>query len=746
MRALIDPADSLERQNEKLRQITAVLMRRVEQDTDQSAAAYALFERAARLEDQVRERTSDLERVIDLLNDSNARLEAANSATEAARADLANAIEAIEEGFALFSPDDVLIMCNSRFGMHMPDLRRQLEPGLSFAGFVDAVSRSPNLDVSDAPSRAAWAESRLQCHRDHHVMFNVRASSDHWLQVSEHRTPDGGTVILQTDVTHIMRAEHAARGRLVDSQARMMRATLDHLREGVCVFDAEARIVGWNRRIRDLFDLGPGRVREGMPFEAVLAAARSTIVALAPECGAERLRAWVLEAGGRAPLAFEIRTSAGKTLDALAQGVQDSGFLISFTDVTAERDAARALAEANELLERRVMARTLELEDALGAAERANASKSRFVAAASHDLLQPLSAAKLYLAALGAEQTDPASRAVAEKAKNALVSVEQIICALLEISKLDSGAVALQVAAVPLDDILRPLADEFAPLAALKGLDFRVVFSGAMVLSDPPMLRRILQNLISNAIRYTEQGRVLVGARRAGRSLRLEVWDTGPGISEEDQNVIFEEFRRLGARASASEGMGLGLAIVERACAHLGHPLSLRSELGRGTGFFVDVELGDAGGGTVSATQGDDAALGLEDTGLIVLLVENDLELRRAMVHLMETWGVSVLAAGDAAATMTVVNEIGVAPDAMLIDYQLDGRTNGLDLLKRLTRRFGAVPARIISASRAPELRERCIEAGAELISKPIDPVWLEGFLCAAQRRVGAPAEAGGKA
>ena len=254
---------------------------------------------------------------------------------------------------------------------------------------------------------------------------------------------------------------------------------------------------------------------------------------------------------------------------------------MSFTDVSAERAAVKAISEVNETLENRVAARTLELEDALGEAERANASKSRFVAAASHDLLQPLSAAKLYIGGLQSEIAPPALRERLTKAGNALVSVERILEALLDISKLDAGLAALDISTIHLGDMLSQLEDEIRPVAQQNGLDLRVVPTASMVRSDTTYLRRILQNLAWNAIRYTETGKVLIGVRRRRGLVRIQVCDSGPGIPEDQHEKVFAEFHRLNASASPSDGMGLGLAIVERACRLLQHPLHLRSVVGR---------------------------------------------------------------------------------------------------------------------------------------------------------------------
>ncbi len=719
---LINPADSAERRAEKLLTIAEALMRRVEQATDDSGAAYAQFQRAALLEDQVRERTRDLGRALDLLNDSNARLAEATRAAETARQNLSNAIETVQEGFALFDREDRLVMCNSRFAMHMPDVHAQLQPGLGFADYVAMVSRSPHLTL-EGQDGEAWAQGRMRRHKDQHVIFNVRLGGDHWVQVSEHRTADGGTVILQTDVTDIILAERHERGKLLDDQARMIRATLDHINQGVGIFDAEARLAGWNGRLGSLLSLPMGRLRIGTSFEAVFGRLPMQFERLTR--GA--LMDWVA-AGVRPPLEFAVRRGEELILDVFAQGMPGGGFVLSFTDVTAERAALQALSRANETLEARVMERTLELEDALAHAERANASRSRFVAAASHDLLQPLSAAKLFISSIAGEGLDRGAQVALEKAQNALMSVEGLLDALLDISKLESGKAAVSVGAVSLDRLLRTLAEEFAPMAAAKGLRLVVVPCTVSVESDPAYLRRILQNLIGNAIRYTDKGRVLVGARRRGGVVRLEVRDTGPGIPEESQNDIFKEFHRLNARASASEGMGLGLAIVERACALLGHPLGLTSEVGHGTCFMVQVPVSD-GPGQPLQVETPERRRGPVAADKIAFLVENDAELRRALGLLLEKWGMTVLEAASGEEALALIDEIGILPDIFIVDHQLGEGMTGIETLAVLRAAHGAVPARLITADRGPALQVLAGGAGIEILHKPIDPRALEAVI-----------------
>lgn len=754
---LINPADPPERQREKLLTIVEVLMRRVEQAADDSGASYAQFERAAMLEDQVRQRTRDLEQALDLLNQSNARLAEAGRETAAAQKNLANAIEAVQEGFALFGPDDVLVMCNSRFGMHMPDIREYLRPGLAFGDYVRLVSRSRYLRLPEDGDRGAWAAQRLRRHRERHLMFTIGMGPDRWVQVSEHRTPDGGTVILQTDVSDLIRAERAERGKLLDSQAQMVRATLDHIRQGVAIFDSAARLVGWNARLGEMLALGRGRLRLGMLFDD-LAARLAGTTRLGQGMTLATLREWATAERGRAPLRFELRRGE-VVLDAFAQEMPDTGFVISFSDVTAERSAIAALSRVNETLEARVRERTEELQAALADAERASAARSRFVAAASHDLLQPLSAAKLFVAAARDDSTPERTQATLTKAAAALDSVETILEALLDISRLESGKAAVTQRPVPLGPLLMRLADEFTHLAQARGLRLRLRPAEATVLSDAGYLRRILQNLIGNALRYTDAGGVLVGVRRAGAgALRVEVIDTGPGIPESEQRAVFREFHRLNARASATEGLGLGLAIVERAAKLLDHPLALQSVPGRGTRFSLT--LPRAGPNTMRPTAAPDAAdpagpgagfgsgHGAPPGGpahpgptreLLGLLVEDDTELRRALGLLLDGWGHSVLEAATHAEAMDLVSEIDIAPDFMLVDNRLGGGRSGLQVIEDMRLLHGPVPARIITADRSQGLRTAAARAGVAILYKPIDTGLLERFIASVDLDGGDP-------
>ena len=727
MNSLINPNDSIERQNEKLRKISQALMRKVEQNTEQSGFAYHQFERAALLETEVQQRTRDLERTLDLLHESNAQLEVARNEAEAARSNLAEAIETIDEGFALFDEEDRLVLFNSRFCQYLKDVEAQLGAGLTFQEYVRLVSQSRFLALPENQTSDEWARLRQGKHREDHVVFNVSLVGDLWLQASEHRTSRNGTVILQTDVTEIIRRERLERDRMRQKDAVKLQATLDHLNQGVCIFDNDQTLLGTNKRMGQLLEFMPLRIESTNTFGSLFEQLRSELT-FDGAFSEEELNDWANSIGSRKPIAFEATARGEHVYSFFAQEMPDKGFVISVTDVTAERSASRSLAEVNERLEYLVEERTSELEDALGEAERANSSKSRFVAAASHDLLQPLSAAKLFVSSILDRTQDDEIARIVSKTETALKGVESLIEALLAISKLDASRAVFDIQTINLTEVVDPLRDEFRQIAMAKGLDFQFVHSGISVVSDPGYLRRIIQNLLSNAVRYTQSGRVLAGVRRIGSHARIEVWDTGCGIAEEHQNEIFREFNQLGS-SDSNEGLGLGLAIVERACKRLNHTLEIWSEEGVGSCFSVLVPIESTVGSSPHVGQTNEVRKNDGLAGVLVMLVENNPNVTSAISHLVESQGGEVIQANNAEEALEILSEVDLIPDAFLLDYQLGGGPNGIDLYEAVLGLYGSLPAAIISADRSLELRERCRVLNLPLISKPLDPKSIYGFL-----------------
>lgn len=381
------------------------------------------------------------------------------------------------------------------------------------------------------------------------------------------------------------------------------------------------------------------------------------------------------------------------------------------------RDLERAMADLSE--------RNRELAIARAAAEEANRSKTRFLRAASHDLLQPLSAARLFLTALTDTTLDPLQVELTERLAGAFESVEELMHAVLDISRLDSQRIEFHRKPVHLDDLFRRLAIEYAPMAETKGLAFSFVPTSAVVDSDPVFLRRIAQNLISNAIKYTQEGRVLVGARRRGNRVWLEIHDTGIGIPVGDRSRIFDEFQRVG-REGVAPGMGLGLSIVRRACAKLGHPIAVESETGRGTVFRVSLPLIEPDEtGRHEVIQRTPAAL----RGRVVLVVENDPNMRRAYeLVLRDQLGMVPRIAGGTAEALATMGE--EPPDLILADYNLDNGDTGLAAIHALREAAGVpVPAIMVTAQRASDIARACGDADVPLLEKPIRREELQQLL-----------------
>ena len=720
MKELINPSDTIERQRDKLLNICAALIHRVEQTPLSQCSAFVQFERAALLETRVRQRTSELETALNLLNKSNADLAAAKRDAENSRSILNEAIESVDEGFALFSAEDKLLLFNSRFCRDLGDVRNNLELGLPFDEYVNIISNSGEIDYPSGSSSKIWVTERLLHHREARVVFNISLTRNRWMQVSEHRTQEGGTAILQTDITDVMREQLRERDELVDNQDKMLRATLNHLAQGICIFDQSARLAWWNQKLEQMIQVPNRHIRTGLEFSKILKLIKGNMT-FAGSFSSSSLAKWAKQGTVRVPIDFELEGSNGLTLSVYAQDMPDQGFVMSFTDVTSERFAANTLRELNKTLEQRVADRTEALGAALHEAERANVTKNRFVAAASHDLLQPLSAAKLYLATLQEATQDEQMSLISRKAENALKSAEDIIEALLDISKLDAGHATFDVQPFSLGPVLSSLSNEMMPIAEERGLDLVIAKSDIMILSDPMFFRRVIQNLMSNAIKYTDVGSVVVSVSQVSKDMiDIKVQDTGPGIAPEHRERIFQEFARLNDSYSGAKGIGLGLAIVERICGTLGHSLELQSEVGSGSCFSVSVPI-HHGDYTDTSQKGKTSFNNRAIEGKMLLLVENDEDLAHAMTLRLERKGAHVLYAPTGEAALELLEEIELLPDIALFDYQLGDGINGIDLHEIVETRYHPVPTFILSANRSTKLQEICQNIGLPLVHKPIE-------------------------
>jgi Na+/proline symporter/signal transduction histidine kinase len=525
----------------------------------------------------------------------------------------------------------------------------------------------------------------------------------------------------------------------------ILQTALDHVRQGIAVFDKDTHLICWNRQFGELLQLPNEMVRIGIDFAEILRfnAERGALGPGDPETLVrERLPRYAADL----PPFLERFPERGLVIEVRVNRMPDGGVVTTLTDITPSVAAAEALSRANENLERRVRERTTELEHlnaelakAKLAAEAANLSKTRFLAAASHDILQPLNAARLYVTSLverfALTLPSPASGGgkgggdaqLVANIDASLEAVEDILSALLEISRLDAGAMKLEITCFRVDELLLRLQSDFAPLARGRGLDLVFVPCSLSIRSDRRLLRRLLQNLISNAIKYTLTGRVLVGCRRRGGRLRIDVYDTGIGIPPDKRRAVFVEFHRLDQGAKVARGIGLGLSIVERIARVLEHPITLASWVDRGTHFSIEVPVKPTETGQASLPEPRIDYGRILKT--IVLCVDNDPKILDSMTALLRGWECETILATDLAEAVDRLRASAKSPAGFLVDYHLD-RGNGIEAITELRRLFGAeIPAVLITADRSHGVRETARALAIQVLNKPLKPASLRALM-----------------
>jgi Na+/proline symporter/signal transduction histidine kinase len=517
----------------------------------------------------------------------------------------------------------------------------------------------------------------------------------------------------------------------------ILQTALDHVRQGIAVFDKELALVCWNRQFGEILDLPHELTRVGIPLDDILRhiAQHGDANAGSDQFIAERIAKYT---SGAEPLLERI-AGQGLVIEVRANHMPGGGLVTTFTDITPSVKAAEALERANATLERRVRERTGELtrlnaalERAKAEADEANVSKTRFVAAASHDILQPLNAARLYVTSLIERHRAGEDAPLIGNIDASLEAVEEIFSALLDISRLDTGAMKPELADFRIDELLHRLEVEFAPLAREKGLKLSVMPCSLNVRSDRRLLRRLLQNFISNAIKYTPAGRVLVGCRRERERLRIDVYDTGIGIPPAKHRAVFKEFHRLDQGARVARGVGLGLSIVQRIARVLDCEVTLKSNPDQGSCFSVAVPRAAAIGSALRPP----AALRLEPgrlDGMVVLCIDNERAILDGMETLLSGWGCRVLKGADLAEAMAALAASRLEPDGLLVDYHLDGG-NGIAAIRQLRARLGRpdgrdVPAIVITADRSARVRDEARAEGAHVLNKPIKPASLRALM-----------------
>ena len=524
---------------------------------------------------------------------------------------------------------------------------------------------------------------------------------------------------------------------------QLLEATLENITQGVSVADASQRLIGWNSRYIELFAYPTGMVHVGKPVAELirynLELGRFGEKHVEQEI-AKRLR--FMQSGSS--YHYQSAFFDGKVIEIRGQPMREGGYVTTYTDITDFKAAENALVEAKQLLEQRVADRTAELEDAMLArrrakadAEDANASKTRFLAAAAHDLLQPLNAAKLFAALLNEHRDEMAAEQgdLVERVESGLTAVEDLLSAILDISRLDTAAPVPSPEVIPVNELFDALKIQFAQTFADEGLELRFAESDLHVRSDRALLRRILQNFVSNARRYTREGGVLVGCRRQGQSVALQVIDTGIGIAAEDRQRIFEEFHRLsGGDKQTKRGLGLGLAIVDRIARLLDHPVELRSEPGKGSCFEVHVPRAAKPQDKPAVTPQSEPRQRTTLAGQVIVCVDNEPEILDAMERLLGKWGARPLTAGHCdeavAKVLRLREDESLEPAILLVDYHLDDDATGLEVVAAVREALGHdVPTVVLTADHSDAVAADIGEAGHPILHKPVKPAALRALV-----------------
>jgi signal transduction histidine kinase/CheY-like chemotaxis protein len=533
--------------------------------------------------------------------------------------------------------------------------------------------------------------------------------------------PGGGFVTSYTDLTEQKITEVALR----DSEQNI-RFYTDHLPLMVCYVDREKRVQFSNHAYNVSLKMERSDII-GQPFTGVykdeLTGSRSDHLASALNGKTVRFTINFTDASQ------QVIHYLVNYIPQLESDGNVSGFFCYYQDITQSVAAEKLLRKVNEELEKRVTDRTKDLEQLNNKLQHVTEGKTHFLAAASHDLLQPINAARLFnQSVLDFNTSDNDEvRSLAGKVDRSLVSADKLLRALLDISKLDAGSLTPDLSHFDIFELLEELELEMVQIAKLKNIELSVYKRHLGVRSDRRLLRSMIQNFISNAIRYTENGRVIVGCRKRGNDVEIQVFDSGIGIREGDLKLIFREFHRINEDHGEvdEKGLGLGLAITHRLSQILHHPIDVKSEYGKGSCFSVTLPLHE-GEIIRYPVQSNWSPAGQLDQ-LRVLCLENDYEVLEATVILLSKWGCKVSACRTASEAEQLLGQQQF--DAVLADFSLNGKVNGLDVLKRASGENRSWIGVMISAEQDPAIRKQARESGFYFLPKPVDPSSLRALL-----------------
>lgn len=639
---------------------------------------------------------------------------------------LQRAVDNLSQGVAMVNAQGVLELWNRRF--------------LELSGLAPVAAHRPfNEVIADSELQLLTPASRDSNGRLIHER-EQRLSDGRVLEIRTHPLPTGGYVNTFTDITE--RYQHAE---ALSESERWIRLITDHVPALIAYLNADL-VYEFTNKVYEQWYCWPRGVMLGQSLREAHS-----------EQHYQRLEAYVARALAGESVTFEFAETninnqerymlRSYVPNRLANG-EVVGIFVLIRDITERRRTAEALHQAYQNLEQRVQERTAELttlneqllreidersrvelrlREAKREAEQANLSKTKFLAAVSHDLLQPLNAARLFTSAL-LERREPVANAhLVRNVSNSLQDVENLLGTLVDISKLDAGVIKADIAPFALSELLGNLAAEYAQVARSEGLALRFVPCSVLVRSDMQLLARILRNLLSNAIRYTPSGRVVLGCRRQGQRVSIQVWDSGIGIAEERLEEIFQEFKRGDVqRPDQDRGLGLGLAIVEKIAGILGHRVQVRSWPGKGSMFAIDVPLSATAPKPVPCVDMSEPMLE-RLRGARIWVLDNDAAICAGMRTLLEGWGCRVVTALSEQDLARQVDTDHAEVDLLIADYHLDNDQNGVDAVARINaRRRSAIPAMLITANYSNELKQQIRERGHTLMHKPVRPMKLK--------------------
>jgi Na+/proline symporter/signal transduction histidine kinase len=504
----------------------------------------------------------------------------------------------------------------------------------------------------------------------------------------------------------------------------VLQSSVQNIEQGISVLDDKLQLLAWNDRYVELFTYPKGFLKAGMPITDILS--YNAKRGLFNPSSIDKRVSYMREGTRHKHIR---KQPDGKVIELNGAPLPGGGYVTTYSDITEYIAIQKELESAKEDLEERVAQRTAELEEAKLQADKANESKTKFLAAAGHDLMQPFNAATLFASMLSKKTQGSELATLSEGVVNSLDNAQSLLSMLLDMTKLDAGVLTPQKAVFPIDEILSSLVQEFGVIAKQKGVTLRYVNTNVMVYSDKNLLRRVLQNLLSNAVRYAPKGSILIGVRRTQnkeQSIKLCVYDTGLGIAAHQQHEIFSEFHQLDN--NKGEGIGLGLTIVERICRLLGHQVGLNSVPGKGSCFSVTAtRIMHTGGNSkqVLKTENYNKELFLENKRF--LLVENDEQVANAMCALLADWGANttLITSGTEAANFSHQHF-----DVLIADYHLNYGETGFDVATILSKEKVSFTLKVlVTANRSNEIREEAAALQFSYLPKPLKPAALKRLL-----------------